>query len=114
MTFQMMELDDGAASGDGFGGTVPLRELTSDALRAAVIEQRYHGRMNGEVHSRLARACELARAHDLRAEQVIILLKKSWSMLPEAQRMTRTEANEVLSRVVSMCIAEYFTSHPRE
>lgn len=51
-----------------------------------------------------------AHAHDLRAEQVILLLKEEWRALPESHFPSPAEGELLLARVVTLCILAYHAS----
>lgn len=52
-----------------------------------------------------------AREKQMRAEHLLVLLKDTWSTLPEVRSMTDTaEQVRLLQRVVTMCIKEYYTT----
>ena len=61
------------------------------------------------VRAALRAVCDAARAHGLRADQLLVLLKRDWAALPWTARVRR-DGDDVLSRVVSLCIQEYYES----
>ena len=85
-----------------------LRELTRVALREAL-----HGDVSGRVPDGTVRRvirelCEEAHACGARVEHVIILLKDARRELPEVRRANRDDAEDTLSRVITLCIDEYY------
>jgi hypothetical protein len=52
--------------------------------------------------------CADARSRNLPATRVLIALKGTWHTLPEVREMSRTESAELLSKVVQLCIEEYY------
>jgi hypothetical protein len=51
-----------------------------------------------------------ARAREIRAEQLLVLLKDVWFSLPQIARASEGEdQNRLLQRVVTLCIREYYT-----
>jgi hypothetical protein len=50
-----------------------------------------------------------ARAREIRAEQLLVLLKDVWFSLPQIARAPEGEdQNRLLQRVVTLCIREYY------
>ncbi|MGI8497325.1 MAG: hypothetical protein ACR2OG_07070 [Gemmatimonadaceae bacterium] len=53
--------------------------------------------------------CDDARQQKLGAEQVIIILKSAWATICHREgRSMRVQNDELLQRVVSMCIEEFY------
>jgi hypothetical protein len=52
--------------------------------------------------------CEEARRQGMRAEELIVLFKKTWHARPELQRMSREETGRLFDSVVTMCVEEYY------
>lgn len=51
-----------------------------------------------------------ARAREIRAEQLLVLLKDIWFSLPQIARAPEgDDQNRLLQRVVTLCIREYYT-----
>ena len=99
------------------GGTSSSRSLHAAAhaaLRAALGEQLRRSSPDEPVSQlRLRRAlrllCDDARARGVRAEQLVIMIKQAWRSLPEAaSRPGDDSGTELLRRVVSVCIEEYY------
>ena len=60
--------------------------------------------------SLLAIASE-ARARDILPEQLLVVLKDTWSGLPEVRsKMNSRQQVNLLQRVVTMCIKEYYSA----
>ena len=58
----------------------------------------------------LLRMSTEAREKEMHAEQLLVLLKDTWSALPEVRAMTDTTGQvRLLQRVVTMCIKEYYS-----
>jgi hypothetical protein len=78
-----------------------------DALRLYLAE----GSDSSALQRELLRMSAEARAKDMHAEHLLVLLKDTWSTLPEVRAMTdTTEQVRLLQRVVTMCIKEYYTA----
>jgi len=88
------------------GDAAVVRELVRRALRCA-IDAELDGRAGADVGRALREACDRARQNGLRAEELLIVLKETWRQLPET-RPLRLDAAEVLARIVTACIAEYY------
>ena len=56
----------------------------------------------------LGEVCATARANDVRAEALILLLKSTWWRLPEAHDARRHDAEITLAEVITLCIKEYY------
>ena len=96
----------------GDAGDAPMvRELLRRALRSAV-DAELDGRAGADVGRALREACERARQDSLRAEELLVLLKETWRQLPETRQL-RLDGHEMLARIVTACIAEYYRSGAR-
>lgn len=49
-----------------------------------------------------------ARRHRLRAEQLLIMIKEACAGLPEARELLASKHPEVLERLISMAVEEYY------
>jgi hypothetical protein len=95
------------------GHTPPSRldDATVAAVRDALREYLADGSRSGPLQAALLRMSTEARERDMRAEQLLVLLKDSWSALPEVRAMTdNAEQVRLLQRVVTMCIKEYYST----
>lgn len=52
--------------------------------------------------------CRTARQRGMRAEELILLFKKTWSERPELRTMPREETGRLFDSVVSMCVEEFY------
>ena len=53
-----------------------------------------------------------AREKQMRAEQLLVVLKDIWYSVPQiAQAPLGEQQNRLLQRVVTLCIREYYSSH---
>ena len=101
-----------AASLTGNGSTVGdahLRELADVALRRAARVAQLEEKADLVVHELIGRTCSLARERGVRVEQVVLLLKEAWRELPEARRLPRHDASDMLARTITVCIRSYYT-----
>ena len=65
---------------------------------------------NGELRHAMRCLCDEAHRRDLRAEQVIVLVKEAWGSLPEVHAMSHYRRSEALSPIVSLCIDEFYAA----
>jgi hypothetical protein len=62
-----------------------------------------------EIDELVGEVCADGQSRGLKAERLIIELKHVWSSVPESGSH---EKAEVVSRLVSMCILEFYENHP--
>jgi len=88
-----------------------LDDATVAAVREALRDYLRDGSDPGALQVTLKTMSTEARAKDLRAEQLLVVLKEVWGSLPEVRSMTDTTAQiRTLQRVVTMCIKEYYST----
>lgn len=85
-----------------------LRELTTIVLRRAVYTVSNGYAIDGNLRDSMRRVCKMAQNREVPAEGLLVMLKDSWWDLPEAERVLGHRREEVLSRVITLCINEYF------
>ena len=85
-----------------------LRELADGALRHAARTARSGERVDAVVREMIRRVCEVAHERELRAEQLLLLLKQAWRELPEGRRLPPRADDDVLARAITVCIDEYY------
>ena len=66
------------------------------------------GADNPELRRAMMALCEEARRQGMRAEELIVLFKKTWQARPELQRMSREETSRLFDSVVTMCVEQYY------
>lgn len=98
----------GATGPNAPDDTAPIRDLLRATLRAALRSDAHGGARDGELRRLLRQGCDAARARDVRAEQVLILLKETWHELPEARPGPYFDLGPTLTHVISLCIKEYY------
>jgi hypothetical protein len=65
------------------------------------------------LRSELRAVCAEARRLDMRAEQLVVVIKEVWNSIPAARSHARpADAQSLLSRVVSYAVDEYFPKPP--
>ncbi len=52
--------------------------------------------------------CADARDRGVRVEELLISLKRIWPTIPGIGRLRRDESGRLLSRVVTLCVEEYY------
>ena len=85
-----------------------IRDLADDVIRCALRAEARGEGPAGELRERLRLLCDRANASGLRPEQLLVILKDGWRESPEARRLTGRRASDVLARVVTLCIHEYY------
>ena len=90
-------------------GGSDAHHLTSEAKRALELALRPpQGTGNAELHATIRELCASARRQGLRAEELIVLFKKTWAERPELRAMSREETGRLFDAVVTMCVDEYY------
>jgi hypothetical protein len=93
------------------GYTPPSRldDASIDLLRAALRDYLQDSQEPSKLQPSLLVIASEARARSILPEQLLVVLKEVWSSLPEVRSMTNTrEQINLLQRVVTMCIKEYY------
>ena len=85
-----------------------LRSLCGAALRRALLADSTPAATMRGVRPLLVEACREARERGLYAEQLLVMLKSVWFELPKGGNRSRIECDDVLTRVVKLCIDEYY------
>ena len=85
-----------------------LRGLTTIVLRRAVYTVSNGYSIDGKLRDSMRRLCNLAHNRSLTAERLLVMLKETWWDMQEAERVLGHRREEVLSRLVTLCIDEYF------
>jgi hypothetical protein len=52
--------------------------------------------------------CADARDRGVRIEELLISLKRVWPTIPGIERLPRDESTRLLSRIVTLCVEEYY------
>lgn len=88
-----------------------LDDATVDAVRLALRSYLGNGGSSSELKDALVRMSGEARAKSILPEHLLIVLKDTWSTLPEVRAMEDTNQQvKMLQRVVTMCIKEYYSA----
>jgi hypothetical protein len=86
-----------------------LDPRTIEAIRAALANSVAQGNHSEELRPLLCAAAEEARARDIQAERLLVILKDIWYSLPDVARSASAAAeNALLQDLISRCIQEYY------
>jgi len=85
-----------------------LSELATVVLRSVVYTVSNGYPVDGKLRDSLQRVCRVAQTREVTAEGLIVMFKTVWWSMPEAERVLGHRREEVLSRVITLCINEYF------
>ena len=93
---------------------VPTQRLeapTVEALRSVMQRAVRKGDHGQELQDVLARAANEARDKEIRAEQLLVMMKDLWYSLPELRSAEDTDRQtELLQELISRCITQYYAS----
>lgn len=87
-----------------------LSERATTAVRSALQGQLRQPSADLSLRRALRALCLEARARELRAEQVIVLFKRAWDTLPESRGRDGGKKQEMLDRVITVCVEEYYAT----
>jgi hypothetical protein len=62
-----------------------------------------------DLQAAMRELCAAARRQGMRAEELIVLFKKTWAERPELRTMPREETARLFDSVVSMCVEEFYS-----
>ena len=82
------------------------------ALRS-VLQAQLRGRLtDDQLRYAMRVLADEARRRDVRAEQLLVVVKNAWASLPEVHKLPAGEQRSaVLGRIVTMSINEYYGEH---
>ena len=63
---------------------------------------------NSDLQSAMRELCAEARRKGMRAEELIVLFKKTWAERPELQNLSREETGRLFDAMVSLCVEEFY------
>ena len=93
-------------------GPMPPNDLAHeavDAVRSALEEYARHPEAAAELRSALHELAREARIVAMRPEELLLILKRTWTGLPDvAKAPDQLTQTRLLQSVVTMCIREYF------
>jgi hypothetical protein len=86
-----------------------LEPETVEAIRAALTRSVSQGNHADELHELLCTVAEEARAKEIQAERLLVILKDIWYSLPAVATASSTGAEAaLLQELISRCIQEYY------
>ena len=90
---------------------VPELNAASLAALASALEQYAHRSDTTALQPALRTIATEAREKQMRAEQLLVVLKDIWYSVPQiAQAPPGEQQNRLLQRVVTLCIREYYSA----
>jgi hypothetical protein len=90
-----------------------LRELFLRMIRAEMMEAQGAAQAGDDLQQALTILCADARDNNVRAEQLVIAIKRGWASLhQERQRPRAAGPDELLNNVITLCIDEYYAGEP--
>jgi hypothetical protein len=84
-----------------------LATATNRTLELAMRPEQ--GTRGSNLQAAMRELCAEARSQGIRAEELIVLFKKTWAERPELQGLSREETGRLFDAMVSMCVEEYYT-----
>ena len=94
--------------------STPPSRLDDESLHSVRVALRGYLQDSGDpsaLQASLLLVATEARARNILPEQLLVILKETWSSLPEVRAMNDTgEQVRLLQRVVTMCIREYYNA----
>ena len=85
-----------------------LRELATVVLRRAMYAVSNGYTIDGRLRDSMRRVCNVAHNRSVTAERLVVLMKEAWWLMPEGERVLGHRREEVLARMVTLCIDTYF------
>ena len=86
-----------------------LEPETIESIRISLAKSVKQGNHTDELHDLLCTAAEEARAKEIEAERLLVILKEIWYSLPEVAKSKSAAAeNALLQELISRCIQEYY------
>ena len=82
-------------------------ELATSTHRTLELAMR-PGTVRSDLQSAVRELCAQARRQGMRAEELIVLFKKTWAERPELQALSREETGRLFDAMVSLCVDEFY------
>jgi len=90
----------------------PFDKTAKRMLETALALQADHRTLScAEIEEPLRKVCTDAQKQGIKVERLIVDLKEVWHSVPDS---TSHQKADVASRLVSMCILEFYRNHPSE
>ena len=95
--------------------TVLRLKIESAVMTEIHLHESHRALADSTLRTDLRAACALAKRLDMRAEQLVIVIKEVWNSIPAARSHARpADAQSLLSRVVSLAVDEFFPNPPAQ
>jgi hypothetical protein len=95
---------------DGFPPNEPFDTTAKRMLETALALQEEHLPLScAEIEEPVRKVCTDAQKRGIKVERLIVSLKEAWHSVPDS---TAHQKADVASRLVSMCILEFYRTHP--
>lgn len=80
-----------------------------DTLRAALLDVVEGKATWDDLRGPVRRLCVFAHSEDMKAEELLVRFKQVWSSLPPLAELPRgRQRNDLMAKVATMCIEEYY------
>lgn len=97
---------------DGSPPNKPFDATAKEMLETALTLQAEHRPLScAEIEDPVREVCTEAQKRGIKVERLIVDLKEAWHSVPDS---TAHQKAEVMSRLVTMCILEFYRTHPTE
>src|SRR5438874_1809609 len=95
---------------DGIPPDEPFDTTAKRMLETALALQADHRPLScAEIEEPVRKVCTDAQKQGIKVERLIVELKEAWHSVPDS---TAHQKADVVSRLVSMCILEFYRTHP--
>ena len=94
---------------DSSAGRPQLSEESVSELSAALTRYLANEADHAAIQPALARIAAEARRERVQAEQLLVLLKDVWYGLPGMRETSADKQAQMLQRLVTLCIREYYS-----
>lgn len=101
---------EGATRRDGTLPDSQFAERAGTALRSALQGHLRQPVTDETLRRALHALCTDARTKSLRPEHLIVIFKQVWGSLPEVQGRSANRRQDLLDRIVTICIEEYYAT----
>lgn len=95
---------------ENIASDVQFSQRAEAALRSALQGHLRQPLADDALRRAFRALCVDARERNLRPEQLILIFKQAWSGLPEIQVRSGNPRQELLDRIVTICIEEYYAT----
>lgn len=104
----MADARDDPMAGDGLGAAQDC-DSAFEALRVGLLEVVEGKRDYTQLREPVRQVCVFAHSEDVSAEQLLVRFKELWASLPPLAGLPRgRQRNDLMARVATMCIEEFY------